>query len=128
MDEKNQGTDLSDALSAGQQLLADNAAIIEEMRSKHDEIAIFPAPRGFDGVIIVAAPSPKALQNYVNSVADPKLDKAVETWNFALQSVVHPADKATVRAMFAKKGMLPYKIAARAQVLAGSEIEELGKD
>lgn len=123
----NQGTDPSEVLSAEQQLLADNAAIIDEMRSKHDEIAIFPAPKGFDGVIIVAAPAPKALQNYVNGVANEKLDKAVETWNFALSSVVHP-ERAIVRAMFAKKGMLPYKIAARAQVLAGAEIEELGKD
>jgi hypothetical protein len=127
VNESKQATDPSEVRSAGDQLLIDNAAIIEEMRGKHDEIAIFPAPKGFDGVIIVAAPAPKALQNYVNGIADPKLDKAVETWNFAAQAVVHP-DKATVRAMFAKKGMLPFKIAARAQVLAGAEIEELGKD
>lgn len=123
-----QDTDPSEGLSAEEQLLADNAAIIDEMRSKYDDIAIYPAPKGFDGVVIIAPPAnPKVFQNFANNLNSGKADVAVETINFALACVVHP-DRATAKAIFAKKVPFAFKLASRAQELAGGEAKELGKD
>lgn len=140
MEDANQGIDpsvdalgvdelqLSDAQLAEAKLMKDNAGVIEEMRAKYEEIAIFKAPKGFDGIVIVAAPvNPKTYQNFVNNLASDKTDKAVETMNFAIQCTVHP-DRLTVKAMYAKRGPFGLKVAARAQELAGSDTKELGKD
>ncbi len=108
-------------------LLADNAEIIEQARAKHEEIAIFKAPSGFEGIVIIGAPTnPKTYQNYVNQLAKNETDKAVETVNFALACTFHP-DRATAKTMYAKRGAFALKVSAKAQELAGSETKELGK-
>ena len=136
MSDQNQGTDPSSILrvvteedmTPEERLRSENADIIAKAESEHDEIAIYQAPKGFSGIVIVAAPSnPKTFQNFVNQVAKPETDKAVETQNFALNCVVHP-DRNAMKAMFAKRPAFALKIAGRAQELCGSETKELGKD
>jgi hypothetical protein len=120
---------LSDAQIAEKKLLADHADVIEEMRGKYDEIAIFKAPKGFEGIVIVATPAnPKTFQNYVNNLGSDKTDKAVETVNFAVQCTVFPRERTDVKAMYTKRGAFALKVAGRAQELCGSETKELGKD
>lgn len=120
---------LSDEQIAENKLMSDNAEVIEEMRGKYEDIAIYKAPKGFDGIVIIAAPAnPKTFQNFVNNVANEKTDKAVETVNFAIQCTVFPRDRNEVKAMYAKRGAFALKVAGRAQELCGSETKELGKD
>ena len=104
-------------------------ALLDPIRAKYDEIAMFLPPRGFEhvGLIVVAAhANPKVYQNFVNQVSKESTDKAVATENFALSCVVHP-DRETAKAIFKKKPALGLKISVRAQELAGSDSKELGK-
>lgn len=111
-------------------LLEKNKEIIDKFRAKFDgDIAIWPAPKGFEGVIVAAAPeNSKIYENLVNKLNNPKgSDTSFELIQFATACVVHP-DRETVKAIFKKKPGLALKIANRCQELAGVEIEELGKD
>lgn len=102
--------------------------LLDGLRAKYDEIAIFQAPKGFDGLVVIAAPkNPKVFQSFVNQVSKENVDKAVATENFALSCVVHP-DRESVKAIFVKKPAFALKVAGRAQELAGSDTKELGKD
>jgi hypothetical protein len=110
-------------------IMDQHKTLLEPLRAKYDDIAIFMPPRGFEqvGLIVVAAhPNPKVYQNFVNQVSKDSTDKAVATENFALNCVVHP-DRETAKAIFKKKPALGLKISVRAQELAGSDSKELGK-
>jgi hypothetical protein len=111
-------------------ILDRHKALLDGIRTKHDEIVVFLAPRGFEqvGLVVISAPSnPKIFQNFVNLISKDSTDKAVATENFALSSVVHP-DRETAKSIFKKKPAFALKVAARAQELAGSDTKELGKD
>jgi hypothetical protein len=119
---------LSDEEIAERKLLSENAAVIEEMRSKYEDIEIYPAPKGFSGIVIIAAPTnPKVFQNLVNQLAKESTDKAVELVNFAITCTVFPKERAEVKAMYAKRGAFALKMASVGQELCGSETKALGK-
>jgi hypothetical protein len=103
--------------------------VIEEMRGKYEDIEIYPAPKGFSGIVIIAAPTnPKTFQNLVNQLAKENTDKAVELVNFAMTCTVFPKERESVKAMYAKRGAFALKMAAVGQELCGSETKALGKD
>lgn len=111
-------------------ILEKHKGLLDPIRAKYDEIAVFVPPRGFEsvGLVVVAAPlNPKVFQNFVNLVSKDSTDKAVATENFALISIVHP-DRETAKAIFKKKPAFALKVCGRAQELAGSDAKELGKD
>jgi hypothetical protein len=119
---------LTDAQIAEKKLLAEHAAVIEEMRGKYEEIEIYPAPKGFSGIVIIAAPTnPKTFQNLVNQLAKENTDKAVELVNFALTCTVFPKEREVVKSMYAKRGAFALKMASVGQELCGSETKALGK-
>lgn len=109
-------------------ILDRHKVLLDGLRGKYDEIAIFVAPKPFEGLVVVAAPkNPKTYQTYVNSLAKDSIDKAVAMENFALSCVVHPSREDT-KAIFVKRPAFAMKISGRAQELAGSDAKELGKD
>lgn len=109
-------------------LLEQHKQLIDELRMKHDDIAIWAAPPRFGGIIVAAVPgNPKVTQAFINAMNDPKIDKAIAQQDYASKSVVHP-DPQTVKDIFAKKPFLPAIIASRVVQLAGSDTQELGKD
>lgn len=104
--------------------------LLDKIREKHDEIAIYLAPKGFEsvGIVVIAAPlNPKIAQGFVNQISKDGVDKAVAAENFAINCVVYP-DRATVKNIFIKKPFFATKIVGRAQELAGGDVKELGKD
>jgi len=109
-------------------LLEQHKELLDRLRVKYDEIAIWPAPPRFGGIIVAAVPeSPRVTEKFINEANDPKIDKAISMRNYALASVVHP-DRETIQQIFTRKPFLPAKIAARVSELAGAETNELGKD
>lgn len=79
--------------------------LLDKIREKHDEIAIYLAPKGFEsvGIVVIAAPlNPKIAQGFVNQISKDGVDKAVAAENFAINCVVYP-DRATVKNIFIKK-------------------------
>ncbi len=112
----------------GNGLLEQNRELIEGLRAKYDELAIWPAPPRFGGIIIAAVPeNPRVTEKFINDANDSRIDKAVSMKSYALASVVHP-DRETTQQIFNRKPFLPAKIAQRVSELAGAEANELGKD
>jgi hypothetical protein len=108
-------------------VLEQHKELIDKARAKFGDIAIFSAPRGFSGIVILAAPqNSKLYDTFVNQLADDKIDKAVASRNFALSCTVHP-DRDTLKKIFDKQPAFALKLVGRATELAGSEAKELGK-
>lgn len=123
----NSGRSVPDEEEANDPLAA-YADILKPLREKHGEdLAIYPAPRGFEGIMVFGPPpNDKVHQNYTNNMHNDRADKAVESLNYALACCLHPA-RAIAKAMFAKKPGMVTPIANRCAALAGNDIEELGK-
>jgi hypothetical protein len=108
--------------------LAQFAELLCKLRDKHDEIAIFPAPKKFGGIIVIAPPpNHKSYQDYINNLHNDRADKAVEATKFLLACVVHP-DREIAKKIFEYRPGLVTPISNRAAELAGAGVTELGKD
>jgi hypothetical protein len=114
-------TDAEDELLEGA-----DAALVAELRAKHDDIAYWAVPRF--GLVVAAAPeNPKEYHRLVNDLKNDKIDSAVALETFALACVVHPTREEAKR-IFRAKPAFALKVAGRGQRLCGSDIQELGKD
>jgi hypothetical protein len=108
--------------------LAPHKELLAKLREKHDEIAIFPAPKKFGGIIVIAPPpNHKSYQDYTNNLHNDRADKAAESTKFLLACVVHP-DRETAKQIFVYRPGLVTPLSNRAAELAGAGVTELGKD
>lgn len=112
----------------GEDLLALNAELIQEKRQEFGLIQVYRCPQPFqDELLIVAGPqNNKLFHALVNTLQDEKKDRAVALENFATDCTVHP-ERQRVREIFKKLPAFALAVAAKAQELAGTGFEELGK-
>lgn len=104
-------------------------ARLAELHAEHGEdgIGAWHVP-GF-GLVAVAAPkNPKDFHKLVNDLKNDKTDSAIALERFAIVCVVEPTDRAEVKEIFRARPAFALKAAAKAQELAGADVEELGKD
>lgn len=114
--------------SGNDTLLEQNRELLDGLRAKYDEIAVWPAPPRFGGIIVAAVPdNPRVTEKFINDANDPKIDRAVSMKSYAMQSVVHP-DREITQQIFNRKPFLPARIAGRVSEMAGADVKELGKD
>jgi hypothetical protein len=112
----------------GSSLLEQHKELLDGLRAKYDEIAVWAAPARFGGIIIAAVPeNPRVTEKFINDANDPKIDRAVSMKSYALSSVVHP-DREITQQIFNRKPFLPARIAGRVSEMAGADAKELGKD
>jgi hypothetical protein len=112
--------DTEDPLAPHQELLA-------KLREKHDELAIFPAPKKFGGIIVLAPPvNHKSYQDYINNLHNERSDKSVEATKFLLACTVHP-ERETAKKIYEHRPGLVTPLVNRAAELAGAGVTELGK-
>lgn len=109
--------------------LAAFADVLAKLREKHDDIAIYPAPKKFDcGIIVIAPPANhKSYQDYINNLHKDQSDKAFEATRFLLNCVVYP-DREIAKKIFEYRPGLVTPLSNRAAELAGAGVTELGKD
>ena len=103
--------------------MEDREKLLAELREKHGRIAAFDVPG--HGLVVIKAPSQPEYERFVDTLAGDKGSKAQAMRTLALASTVYPERK-EAQAIFAANPVLPAKLAARAQELGGSEIQELG--
>lgn len=111
--------------------MSDHESLLEQLRQEHGEVAGWVAEGQF--VAIAGPKNPNSYKKLVNTLKNDKADGATALETFALECVVYPAkadgtpDREAVKKIFGKKPAFALSVAARAQQLAGSDIEELGK-
>jgi hypothetical protein len=125
---ENEGKDAEASNEADEaDLLAPHKELLERLREKHEEIAIFPAPKKFGGIIVIAPPlNHKSYQDYVNNLHNDKADKSVEATKFLLACTFHP-DPQTAKEIYKHRPGLVTPLVNRAADLSGAGVTELGK-
>lgn len=108
--------------------LAPYQELLGKIREKHDEIAIFPAPKKFGGIIVLAPPvNHKSYQDYINNLHNDRADKSVEATKFLVACTVHPENQ-VAREIYKYRPGLVTPLVNRAAELCGAGVTELGKD
>ena len=102
------------------------ADVLCRLREKHGKIAFWLLDD--HGLVVAAKPeNPKVYHNLINQLRNEKGDTAVALESFAIACTVYPEDKEVVKRVFRDLPAFGAVVAARGQVLCGSDIKELGK-
>ncbi len=105
----------------------EDRALLDSLAAQYGEIAPFEVP-GF-GLVVIKSPEFGDFDRLVDKLAksDKNTSASSAMREFALSCVVHP-ERSKAKEILQKKPALVAKLGARAQELAGADIEELGKD